>query len=203
MTIISRRIIVPAHGKTDQATAHAKALAEQMNQLGTKSRLLKVIMGADVGNLEIYARYDNFTSGVDSFQSLGASEKIKSARSHLDNGEIATMTGPHVYRIVYGEPTAQPILVQRMYQVSRANLKAAMALLPEARNAFGSNTGMSSAIPVFAPEMDRLVVNYYLNSLQDLGKVLDENAMSEAFQTVVTKAAQYGTLLTGRVLAVL
>ena len=203
MTIISRRMIHPANGKTEAATAHAKTLCQHMNQLGTKTRLLKVIMGADVGSLELFARYDSFSEGVGSFQSLGASEQIKSARAELEDGKTATMIGPYVYRTVFGEPTAQPILVQRMYQISRTHLKAAMALLPEAKSAFGSDTGMSAVVPVFAPEMDRLVINYYMNSLPDLGKELDQNAMSEAFQSVVTKAAQYGTLLYGRVLAVL
>jgi hypothetical protein len=203
MTIISRRIIVPQPGKTNAATAQAKVLCDQMNQSGTKTRLLKVIMGADVGNLEIYARYDNFTDGVHSFKSLAATPGVQAARNELDNGSMATMNGPSVYRIVFGEPTAQPILVQRQYQVSRTNLKAALALLPEAKSAFGESTGMAAAVPVFASEMDRLVINYYLNSLEDLGKALDEHAMSEAFQNVVAKAAQYGTLLTGRVLAVI
>jgi hypothetical protein len=57
-------------------------------------------------------------------------------------------------------------------------------------------------VPVFAPEMDRLAINYYMDSLQVLGKELDENAMSTAFQNVVAKAAQLGTLISGRVLVV-
>jgi hypothetical protein len=202
MTVISRRIIVPNPGHSESATAKAKVLCDQMNQSGTKARLLKVIMGADVGNLEIYARYNNFTDGVESFKSLASAPQIKVARNDLDNGSIATMIGPSVYRTVFGEPTAQPILVQRQYQVSRANLKSALSLLPEAKSAFGPDTGMAAAVPVFASEMDRLVINYYLNSIEDLGKALDVHAMSEAFQTVVAKAAQYGTLVSGRVLAV-
>jgi hypothetical protein len=50
--------------------------------------------------------------------------------------------------------------------------------------------------------MDRLIITYYMDSMAELGKELDESAMSPAFQTVVAKAAQLGTLITGRVLAV-
>jgi hypothetical protein len=88
-----------------------------------------------------------------------------------------------------------------MYQVSRAHLKAAIALLPEAKAAFPASVGMTAVIPVFEPEMDRLVVNYYVDSLDDLGKILDEQAMSEAYQAVLVKAAQIGQLMAVRALA--
>ena len=61
---------------------------------------------------------------------------------------------------------------------------------------------MTAVVPVFSPEMDRLIITYYMDSMAELGKELDESAMSPAFQTVVAKAAQLGTLMTGRVLAV-
>jgi len=94
------------------------------------------------------------------------------------------------------------VLVQRQYQISRANLQEAIAMLPDAKAAFSAGTGMTAVVPVFAPEMDRLVINYYMDSLPALGKELDENAMSPAFQNVVAKAAKLGTLTTARVLVV-
>jgi hypothetical protein len=61
---------------------------------------------------------------------------------------------------------------------------------------------MTAVVPVFSPEMDRLIITYYMDSMVELGKELDESAISPAFQNVVTNAAQLGSLLTGRVLAV-
>ena len=201
MTVISRRIIVPVQGKTEAATAQAKALAEQAAQAGTKTRLFKVIMGADAGNLEMFVRFENFQDGIGGFQSLAASAGVNNARSQLEGANVQSITGPYVYRTVFGEPTAQPIIVQRQYQLSRANLQAAIAMLPDAKAAFSASTGMTAVVPVFAPEMDRLIINYYMNSMSDLGKELDDNAMSSAFQNVVSKAASIGNLVTGRVLA--
>ena len=200
MTFILRRIIVPEQGKTEAATAQAKALAEQAAQAGTKTRLFKVIMGADAGNLEMFVRFENFQDGIGGFQSLAASAGVNNARSQLEGANVQSITGPYVYRTVFGEPTAQPIIVQRQYQLSRANLQAAIAMLPDAKAAFSVSTGMTAVVPVFAPEMDRLIINYYMNSLSDLGKELDDNAMSSAFQNVVSKAASIGNLVTGRVL---
>ena len=202
MTVISRRIIAPSLGKSDAALGLAKQLVEQAQQAGVKTRLCKVIMGVDAGQLEMFARFENFQAGTTGFLKMAGSAPVASARAQLESGAVDSISGPYVYRTVFGEPTQQPVMVQRQYQVSRANLQAAIALLPEARAAFGPNTGMSATIPVFAPEMDRLVITYYMNSLEDLGKTLDENAMSPAFQAVVVKAAQYGTLMSARVLVV-
>ena len=81
MTVISRRIIVPAQGKADAAIAQAKALAEQTVQAGTKTRLLKAIMGADAGNIEMFVRFENFQDGIAGFQSLAASSGVNAARA--------------------------------------------------------------------------------------------------------------------------
>ncbi len=202
MAVISRRIIVPTLGKAEAALAQAKNFAEQSAQAGTKTRLLKVIMGESAGSLEIFVRFENFQEGISGFQTLAASSQVQAARTQLEGPNVQSISGPYVYRTVFGEPSTQAILVQRMYQISRANLQAAIALLPEVKAAFSPGTGMTAVVPVFAPEMDRLIITYYMDSLQELGKELDENAISPAFQNVVTKAAQYGNLITGRVLAV-
>jgi hypothetical protein len=202
MAVISRRIIVPAQGKSDAALAQAKSLAEQTTQAGTQTRLLKVIMGADAGNIEMFVRFENFQQGISGFQSLAASAGVNSARAQLEGANVQSISGPYVYRSVFSEPTAQPVLVQRQYQISRANLQAAIALLPEVKAVFSERTGMTAVVPVFSPERDRLIITYYMDSMAELGKELDESAMSPAFQNVVAKAAQLGTLITGRVLAV-
>jgi len=68
MAVISRRIIVPAQGKAEAALVQAKSLAEQANQAGTKTRLLKVIMGADAGNIEMFVRFEIFKMGLQAFK---------------------------------------------------------------------------------------------------------------------------------------
>lgn len=91
MTFISRRIIVPAQGKTEAATAQAKALSEQAAQAGAKSRLFKVIMGADAGNLEMFVRFDNFQEGIGVFQTLAAFAGVNHARSQLEGANVQSI----------------------------------------------------------------------------------------------------------------
>lgn len=201
MTVISRRIIVPQPGSADLAAEQAKRMCELMNQAGAKARAVKVIMGADAGAIEIFGRYENFSTGAHSLGALSKSAEVQAIRSHLEVGLACEVTGPYVYRTVFGELTTQPIVVQRMYQVSRANLKAAIALLPEAKAAFPESVGMAATVPVFEPEMDRLVVSYYVDSLDHLGKILDEQVTSEAYQAVLVKAAGIGDLMAVRALA--
>ena len=109
------------------------------------------------------------------------------------------MEGPYVYRTVFRETSKLPVLLQREYQVARQNLPEALKLLPEAYDATDKQP-MTAVIPVFAPQMDRLVIVYYAESLEAMGRNLDRYGMSEAFQAVVQKAAQHGQLLAGRVL---
>ena len=201
MTIISRRIVVPQPGAADLAAEQARKMADVMNQLGAKARAVRVIMGEDAGQIEIFGRYDNFTNGARILGALGASAEAAAIRAKIEVGMASDMMGPYVYRTVFGEPTTQPIVVQRMYQISRVHLQAGIALLPEAKAAFGDKVGMAAVVPVFAPEMDRLIISYYIDSLDELGKTLDEQAMAPAYQNVVNKAAQFGELITARVLA--
>jgi len=47
--------------------------------------------------------------------------------------------------------------------------------------------------------MGRLMVGYYATSLVDLGEKIDRVGMSEAFQAIVVRAAELGTLARSRV----
>ncbi|MFZ9894687.1 MAG: hypothetical protein ACO3EL_05635, partial [Burkholderiaceae bacterium] len=82
-------------------------------------------------------------------------------------------------------------------------LPAAIELLPEAKAAVGPDTAMTAAVPVFAPEMDHLIITYGVDDLDHLGVVMDEFAMAPAFQAVVGKAGALGTLIQARVLQVI
>jgi hypothetical protein len=202
MAVIARRIVVPIVGKSELALERARRGAAIFTKAGAAVRVAKVIMGADTGNIEIFAKYADFSAGTKSFISAskdGDAIELAKEREANPSGELF---GPYVYRTVFGEITAQPVLVQRMYQISRQHLKDALALLPEARAAFDDSVGMSAVVPVFDPQMDRLIISYYANSIEHLGTVLDTQAMSDAFQMVATKASKFGNLTSARVLTV-
>jgi len=196
-------MFIPHVGKEATVVDRSRRHVAAMNRLGADARALKVIMGSDAGHIEIFARYQDFRHGIGAFQSFSGDADLINLRAEQTDQPAADIHGPYVYRYVFGEPSPKPVLVQRSYRISRDKLQAAIELLPEAKAAVGPNTGMTAAVPVFAPDMDQLIVTYAVDDLNQLGEVMDAFAMSPAFQAVVAKAGALGTLLQARVLQVI
>jgi len=203
MSITSRRVVTPIVGKTELAIERSKRLVAILNRAGATARAARVAIGDGAGNLEVYARFANFSAGTQAMQTMAADPEFKAFNEEREKEPAATVSGPYVYRTVYGEPTAQPVLLQRIYKLPRSHLQNMLALFTEVRALFDSSVGISGVIPVFAPDMDSLGIVYYNDSLDSMGRALDTIGISEAFQNLVTKAAQYATLVAARVLTVI
>ena len=187
MTVISRRIIIPAAGKTDLVVERCHRMVAIMVRAGASARTVKVIMGADCGHVEIYGLYNDFSAGTQAFTAMAEDPELAALRNEWEREPAGEMSGPYVYRTVFGQVSKQPVLVHRVYQVPRQNLKNAIAILPQARAVFDATVGMVALVPTFAPDMDGLAVTYYADSREALGGILD---------------TQYGKLTYARVLAV-
>jgi hypothetical protein len=142
MAVIARRIVVPIAGKSELALERARRGAAIFTKAGAAVRVAKVVMGADTGNIEIFARYADFSAGTKAFMAASKDADTIALAKEREANPSGELFGPYVYRTVFGEITAQPVLVQRMYQISRQYLKDALALLPEARAAFDESVGM-------------------------------------------------------------
>lgn len=194
MTIVSRRILNPLPGQAAAAAQWAQSMAEVMASHGAMVRVFRSVMGKDAGNLEILGRFANFTEGAKANAAIAADPKTHKLWQDQEASAVAAIQGPYVYRMVFGEASAQPVMMRRQYQVDRKNLKAALEMLPEAKAAIDKNTGMLAVIPSIAPDMDMLSISYYADSLEQMGQNLDTYGMSDQFQAVVNKASLYGTL---------
>ncbi len=199
MTVISRRTLTPLVGKSELALERSKRLAGILTRLGGLVRTTRVVSGGDVGSIEVLARFQDFTSATKTNAAFATDPEALKLWQERERDPSATMTGPYVYHTVWGEVSRLPVILQREYQVMRQNLQELIALLPDAHNAVGKQP-MVATVPVFAPQMDRLVVGYYSESIEHLGRNVDQYGMSEAFQAVVQKAARSGTLTSARVL---
>lgn len=200
MTIVSRRIVVPFPGKSDLCLDRSKRMAEIMAAHGALVRVFRSVMGDNAGNIEILGRYANFTEGAKASAAIAVDPKAQNLRQERENAPAGEVHGPYVYRMVFGEASPQKVMMRRLYQVERSNLKTALEMLPEARAAIHKDTGMLAVVPSIAPDMDQLSISYYADSLEQLGQNLDQYGMSEKFQAVVTKASQYGKLISSDVL---
>lgn len=200
MTVISRRTLVPLTGKSELALERAKRLGGIIARLGGVVRVARVVAGGDVGSIEVLSRFQDFASATKTNAALATDSDMLKLWQERERDPSASVSGPYVYRSVWGEVSRLPVLLQREYIVARQNLPDLIALLPEAHAAVGKQP-MVATIPVFAPQMDRLVVGYYNESIEHLGRNVDQYGMSEAFQAVVQKASRYGTINSARVLA--
>jgi hypothetical protein len=197
MTVISRRILVPLAGKSELALERAKRLAANITRLGGVVRTCKVVAGADVGSIEVLSRFQDFTAACKTNAALATDSEMIKLWQEREREPAATLAGPHVYRTVFGEVSRLPVLLQREYEIARQHLADAIKLLPKAQQAV-ANQPMVAVIPVFAPEMDRLVITYYSESIEHMGRNIDQYGMSEAFQAVVQEASRLGTLRSAR-----
>ena len=170
-----------------------------LTRSGATARALKVVMGDGVGNIEVLGRYPDFATGSKAAVAIAADPDNIALLAEREKIQSSILQGPYVYRDVYGEVSRQPVMLFREYQISRQNLKHAIELMPEVKAAMHASTGLFAVVPVFAPVMDRFGVSYYFDSLEDMGEKIDSHAMSPAFQAVVAKASQYGTLLNSSV----
>lgn len=200
MTVISRRTLIPLTGKSELALERAKRLAGIIAKHGGVVRTVRVVSGGDTGSIEVLSRFQDFTAATKTNAALATDPEMLALWKERERDPAASITGPYVYRSVWGEVSRLPVIVQREYQVSRQNLPDLIALLPEAHAAVGKQP-MVATIPVFAPQMDRLVVAYYAESIEHMGRNLDQYAMGEAFQAVVQKAARFGSVISARVVA--
>lgn len=190
---------MPLTGKANLEAERALKTARILTRLGGPSRVVRTVAGEDVGSLEILTRYPDMKTATDVYVALYEDKEAQQLRDEREQNPSATVTGPILYRGVYGEASALKVLVQREYHIPREHLADAIQLLPEAHEAAG-HAPMFAVVPVFAPNMERLVLNYYSESLQAMGSMVDKHGMSERFQAVVRKASQYGHLIRARVL---
>ena len=200
MTVISRRTLVPLTGKSELALERAKRLGGIIARLGGVVRVARVVAGGDVGSIEVLSRFQDFASATKTNAALATDPDMLKLWQERERDPSASVSGPYVYRSVWGEVSRLPVILQREYIVARQNLPDLIALLPEAHAAVGKQP-MVATIPVFAPQMDRLVVGYYSESIEHLGRNVDQFGMSEAFQAVVQKASRHGAINSARVLA--
>ena len=64
MSITSRRVVTPIVGKTELAIERSKRLVAILNRAGATARAARVAIGDGAGNLEVYARFANFSAGT-------------------------------------------------------------------------------------------------------------------------------------------
>ncbi len=203
MSVISLRRITPKIGQSELALERVRAMGGIMASNGARVRVGRGVGGEGAGDLHLYANLENF----EALGKLTARMATDPSRAKLlherELNPAGSIIGPEVYRTVYGEVAPEyPVVMQREYQIARANMAAAVEILPDIEVlSKDHDTKIMAAVPVIADDIGRLIVIYYFKSFEDLGVVIDSVGMSEAFQKIVIRANELGTLTKSRVVA--
>ena len=130
---------------------------------------------------------------------LTADPEAAALRAESENEPASDWEGPRVWRCVYGEPQQSfPVILQREYEIDRRHLRSALGLLPEVQ-ALMPNVPILGVVPAIDSDMGRLLIAYYAASLVELGQHMDKIGPSEAFNSILVRAAEYGKLTKSRV----
>ena len=78
--------------------------------------------------------------------------------------------------------------------MKRDHLPQALEMFKEIEEIKDENTKVAAIVPSVSADMSLLYTLYQNNSLEEAGHAMDEVGMSEAFQKLVIRASQLGTL---------
>jgi hypothetical protein len=202
MTIISRRVLSPILGKSEIAIERAKKYRDIMISNGVKARLGMFVGGALNGSLQLTAVYSDMTSATKSFTLLSQNKEMINLMKERAKNPSGVLIGPEIYRSVYGAPSpSHNVLLIREYEVDRKSLPQSIDLLSEVEEISKTeDTKLLALYPVIADKMNVLYVVYYYSSIASMGEIIDKIGMSEAFQNIVNRANEIGTLKSANVI---
>jgi len=200
MSFISKTVFRPIAGKSAVAQERVKRLAAGVARAGGRTRVANVLMGEGAPEIHLYGSFETMEAYGKASIAMYADADFKAVRAEAEKEPASHWEGPEVWRTVFGGPQLNfPVMLQREYDIDRPQLKNALALLPEVQ-ALRPDRPVIGVVPVIADDMARLMIGYYANSLADLGDMIDRVGMSDAFQAITMRAAEFGTLMRARVL---
>ena len=147
--------------------------------------------------------YNTFEEGALAFKNFGNDPEFQAVFKERNANPAGEIRGPNVYRMVYGAPTKppRPVLVQRLYNMSRNNVPAVLDLVPQLDKLMQTvDVAVGVAVPIVAEDHEKMGVVYRFNSMEHWGTSLDQMVDNKDFQGLVSKANELGTLKQSRML---
>ena len=194
----SMRVVAPYAGKTELAKARMRTAAEIISRSGASDVWMASVLGGyGAGTLHLYGWFESMTQVMEVSGNVHSDPAWQALMAEREANPAADIAGPSVWRRLFGEGGDEndDAVMQRLYVMPRSNFGAAIALLPEVQELLkGHNVHVSAWAPVIADDMTRMDVVYSAPDPVTLGKSIDEVGTSDAFQAILTKASELGTL---------
>ena len=197
---ISRRIMSPVVGKTSLAHERAKRAASIIGRHSNGTRLLKVIAGEGAGDLHLYSMFDSMAHAGRASMGIAGDSDMQALHAEREADPAGVVSGPEVFRMLMGTPDAgNKASLQRIYEISRSNIPAAMGLMAELQEMMKDEpVTLLAGVPVVAAKMDVLTVSYGFKDMEALGEGIDRIGLSDEFQELVNRASDLGRLFEAR-----
>ena len=194
----SMRVISPYNGKTELAKARMRTAAEIISRNGASDVWMASVLGGyGAGTLHLYAWFESMTQAMEVSGNIHSDSAWQELMAEREADPAADITGPSVWRQLFGDDSDENdhAVMQRSYVMPRSNFGSAIAILPEVQSLLeGYDVHVSAWAPVIADDMTRMTVAYSAPDPVTLGKSIDEVGTSEAFQSILTRASELGTL---------
>ena len=205
MTVITLRQFTPLIGKRKLCEKRVRKAGKIFENNGAKIRIGRIIAGDSANSLLLFGAFENFAKLGEHREKMSIEPSLMRLQEERDADPGSTMLGPDVYSTVYGDVAeGYNSVLYREYNVQRENLSKLVNIIPEIEK-INENIDykIMAAVPVISSNLGRMIVGYYFRSMSDLGAGIDGARQSEAFQEIVLRANQLGTLSNSRVVAII
>ena len=201
MTVVTRVFVTPLPGKTAITQERVLQHVANVRRLGAHGRVAKILFGDLCGSFMVLGAREDMADVLRVSAALAQDPATIKLRQENETNPSATLVGPDVMRLAYGQLPATPLpaYLSRSYKVTRSNLANALALLPDIAGVMGDNITVHAAVPMVSADMMQFNVNYRAATLEIIGATMDTTGQSEAFRQIVLKAAEFGTLVSSHI----
>ena len=177
-----------------------------MARHGAASRIFKILGGDGAGDYLLMNLFNSFSEASSTFQKMSADPELAKLFMERALNPAGDITGPDLFRTVYGAPPAKPspVLIGRGYKVPRGKAHEMLAMAPELEALFKKvDSSIGIVMPVIAADHEMMYITYRFSSMDHMGSALDTMVENQDFQNLITKANELGTLKMSRMMSLM
>ena len=206
MKIVSVRQMSPSAGKEMLMEERIRRASGVMARHGAASRIFKIQGGDSAGDYLLMNLLNSFSEASSTFQKMSADPELAKLFMERALNPAGDITGPDLFRTVYGAPPAKPspVLIGRGYKVPRGKAHEMLAMAPELEALFKKvDSSIGIVMPVIAADHEMMYITYRFSSMDHMGSALDTMVENQDFQNLITKANELGTLKMSRMMSLM
>jgi hypothetical protein len=198
MAVIAITVAKPHAGKRPAAESRARQLGGIYARHGASVKITRVVSGPNTGCIALVRGYADFRAATKAFQAINNDPAhAEFWREREANPAAEIVIARNISRRIYGEGQwdTHPVSQIRQYDITRDKLPDMLKLFPKIAKLVSKNdVNVAGLLPVTGENLSSLTVSYQFRSIDHWAETLDTVGTSDAFQALVEKACESGTL---------